>query len=53
MKNKDFSIENYTVCNLSTPKRRLFLIRKIRGYLLPLRAKEDIIIGKNEKHGAS
>lgn len=50
LKLKNFSIENYTVCNLSTPDRRFFLIRKILGYLLPQNAKEDIIIiAKNEK----
>ena len=51
LKIKDFVIENHTVCNLSTPDRRFFLIRKLIGYLLTQNAKEDIIIiARNEKN---
>lgn len=50
LKLKKFVIENYTVCNLSTPDRRFFLLRKLLGYLLTRNAKEDIIIvARNEK----
>ena len=47
---KKFAIEDYTVCNQSTPERRFFLLRKLLGYLLPKNAKEDIIVlARNEK----
>lgn len=50
LKLKNFVIENYTVCNLSTPDRRLFWMRKLLGYLLTQNAKENIVvIARNEK----
>jgi SAM-dependent methyltransferase len=41
---KNFKIEKYTVCNLSTPDRKFYMIRKILGLLLTKNAKEDIIV---------
>ena len=50
LKLKNFTIENYTICNQSTPERRLFLIRKLLSYLLTQNAKEDIIVvASNQK----
>jgi len=52
LKLKKFTIENYTVCNLATPDRRFYLLRKFLSYLLPKNAKEDIIVvARNEKDG--
>ena len=50
LKLKNFTVENYTICNLTTPDRRFFLIRKLLGYLLTKNAKENIIVvARNEK----